>query len=209
MATNYPPYMNATGNISKILEKIKVAATPTRFTQDYLSAELKFPGGGAKAFIPFAKKLGLLNSDGTPTELYKQFRNKRSSKAAMAEAIKKGYSQLYTANEYAHSLGRADLEGLILEVTGVEKTNKTLPVIVKSFEALKEYADFDAELGESDEADTSKRGKREAEDTSVSKEVDDVSVSLAYTINLVLPKTEDAAIYNAIFRSLRENLLRK
>jgi hypothetical protein len=36
LAKNYPPFMNATGAIGKILEKIKVAATPERFTQDFL-----------------------------------------------------------------------------------------------------------------------------------------------------------------------------
>ena len=37
----------------------------------------------------------------------------------------------------------------------------------------------------------------------------DVDLRLSYTINLVLPKTDDPAVFNAIFRSLRENLLRK
>jgi hypothetical protein len=38
---------------------------------------------------------------------------------------------------------------------------------------------------------------------------DDLRLNLAYTINLVLPKTDDVAVFNAIFKSLRENLLRK
>ncbi len=56
MAKNYPTYMNVTGTISKILDKIKVAATLDRFTQNYLSAELNFPGGSPNAFISLAKK---------------------------------------------------------------------------------------------------------------------------------------------------------
>ena len=35
-----------------------------------------------------------------------------------------------------------------------------------------------------------------------------LGLNLAYTINLVLPKSDDVAVFNAIFRSLRENLLR-
>lgn len=34
------------------------------------------------------------------------------------------------------------------------------------------------------------------------------SLNLGYTINLNLPATSDAGVYNAIFRSLRENLLK-
>jgi hypothetical protein len=35
-----------------------------------------------------------------------------------------------------------------------------------------------------------------------------VNIGLNYTINLVLPKTDDPAVFNAIFKSLRENLLK-
>src|SRR6187549_2078813 len=103
---NYPPFMNATGAVSKILEKIKLAATPDRFTQDYLATELGFSGGSPRPFIPLAKKMGLIGSDGTPTELYRQFRNTNASisKAAMAKAIKNAYGEIYSRNEYAHSL---------------------------------------------------------------------------------------------------------
>ena len=34
-----------------------------------------------------------------------------------------------------------------------------------------------------------------------------VKLGLNYTINLVLPKTDDPAIYDAIFKSLKHNLL--
>ena len=40
-------------------------------------------------------------------------------------------------------------------------------------------------------------------------EADDVKLNLAYTINLVLPKSDDIAVFNAIFKSLREHLLKK
>jgi hypothetical protein len=36
----------------------------------------------------------------------------------------------------------------------------------------------------------------------------DVGIHLSYTINLNLPPTPDIAVFNAIFKALRENLLR-
>jgi hypothetical protein len=48
---DYPPYMNAYGSVPKILDKIKSAQTPERFTQDFLSTKLGFSGGSNKAFI--------------------------------------------------------------------------------------------------------------------------------------------------------------
>lgn len=101
---DYPPFMNAYGNIGKILAKIKDAQTPERFTLDYLATKLGFSGGSATPFIPFAKRLGFLASDGTPTDLYRRFRNPAQSGAAIAEATKKGYAALYERNEHAHHL---------------------------------------------------------------------------------------------------------
>jgi hypothetical protein len=207
--------MNATGMVSKILDKIKVAATPDRFTQDYLATELGFSGGSAKAFIPLAKKLGLLASDGSPTDLYKQFRNtnKAISKAAMAEAIKKGYSDLYSRNEYVHSLNKSDLEGLIVEMTGSEKGNKTVQAVVGTFEALKSYADFKVSTSdivhENTQPDDDEHSSDKVAGNGSVNLGEDFGLNLSYTINLVLPKTDDVAVFNAIFKSLRENLLKK
>jgi hypothetical protein len=78
------PYVVYPNSIGKILDKIKEAKTPDRFTADFLDTKLGFHGGNYRQFIPLAKKLGLLKSDSTPTDLYKSFRNPGSSKAAMA-----------------------------------------------------------------------------------------------------------------------------
>jgi hypothetical protein len=89
MAAEYPPFMNGYGTAGKILAKIKEAQTPDRFTLDFLSTKLGFPGGTAKPFISLAKRIGFLETDGRPTDLYKGFRNPSQSKAAMAAAIKR------------------------------------------------------------------------------------------------------------------------
>ncbi len=212
MAKNYPTFMNATGLTKKILEKVKVAATPDRFTQDFLATELGFSGGSARAFVPLAKKLGMIASDGTPTDLYKQFRNTNPSvsKAAMAKAIRNAYSDIYTKNEYAHSLSKQELEGLIVEMTGLEKGHSTVTAIVGTFEALKGFADFKArpEVETTDNIGDKVTSESEVESGSRPDAIG-LKLGLSYTINLVLPKTDDVAVFNAIFKSLRENLLSK
>lgn len=200
---DYPPYMNAYGNVTKVLNKIKQAKTPDRFTQDYLSTNLGVSGGSAMPFIPLAKRLGLLASDGTPTGLYKRFRNPPESKAAMADAIKKGYADLYNRNEYAHKLDRAGLEGLVMEATGLEQNSKTLNAICSTFEALKSFADFDGKPSTGDS------GVPPEPSGDGSTDVLTNELNLSYTIYLNLPKTDDIAVFNAIFKSLKENLLSK
>jgi hypothetical protein len=42
-----PPFMNATGLATKILDKVIQAAQPERFTQDFLATKLGFGSGSA------------------------------------------------------------------------------------------------------------------------------------------------------------------
>lgn len=212
MAAEYPPFMNGYGTATKILNKMKEAQTPDRFTQDFLSTKLGFPGGTAKPFIALAKRIGFLESDGRPTDIYKSFRNHSQSKAAMAAALKKGYSQLYERNEYAHDLDKKKLEGLVVEITGLEQGHATVRAIVGTFEALKGFADFskpELKAAEEPEEKPSKNKSASGQSEDTDDSGDDLKLNLAYTINLVLPKTDDVAVFNAIFKSLRENLLRK
>ncbi|MBM4341546.1 MAG: hypothetical protein FJ110_18625 [Deltaproteobacteria bacterium] len=202
----YPPFMNAYGNVGKILEKVKHAKTPDRFTYDFLSTTLGFKSSSARAFVPLAKRIGFLASDGSPTDLYKSFRNPPQSGGAMAKAIRKGYTQLFERNESAYKLNKKDLEGLLVEITGLEKNQVTIRSIIGTFEALKLFAKFDEE-------EKVTEAIKEEEEVEPIKEVEgrpeELKLNLAYTINLVLPKTDDVAVFNAIFKSLRENLLRK
>ncbi len=204
---DYPPFMNSTGLVTKILDKIKEAKTPERFTQDYLANTLGFASGSAKPFIGIAKRLGLLAPDGTPTELYQQFRNAGHSKGAMAKAIRTGYADLFTRNENVHKLDKKSLEGLVVQATGLDAGAQTLNAIVGTFERLKAFADF----GITEPAAT--KAKPYESKTPPPPPADDEDASfrlgLSYTINLVLPRTDDIAVFNAIFRALRENLLRK
>jgi hypothetical protein len=202
------PYVNQPGSIVKILEKVREAKTPDRFTADFLETKLGFRGGNYRQFIPFGKKLGFLNSDGTPTELYKKYRNSSTSKVAMAEAIKIGYREAFERNEYVNSLSKEQFKGLVVEITGLEQTNRVVQLTCHTFDALKGLADFDA----APPADAGEGAERPEERPPASEDVrlrTDLGLNLAYTINLVLPKTDDPAVFNAIFRALRENLLRR
>jgi hypothetical protein len=101
-----PPFINSTGLVTKILDKIIEASQPERFTQDFLDKLGYGNSGSAKPIIPLLKRLGFLASDGTPTPLYAQFRNPENRGAAMAQALRTGYKEIYDRNETAHDLPR-------------------------------------------------------------------------------------------------------
>jgi Family of unknown function (DUF5343) len=203
MAELQLPYLQAYGNITKALNKIIEAQTPERFTIDYLGTKLNLKGGSARPVIPYLKRTGFLNPDGSPTALYKRFRGTEAQRgAAAAEALKKGYARLYESNEYAHALDENDLKGLVLEVTGLEKSSSTFKAIIGSFNALKAFGRFDGTDEEPDEEE-----KPGDEQKPPGGELP-AGLNLGYTINLHLPPTSDVAVFNAIFKSLREHLLR-
>jgi len=218
------PYVNQPGSIARILKKIKEAKTPERFTQDFLETKLACRGGNYRQFIPFAKKLGLLNTDGSPTDIYKKYRNTATSEAALAEAVRIGYREIFERNEYANTLNREQIKGLVVEITGLESNNRVVQLICQTFETLKTLANFEVRLpkdapegeidaGESPDASAGLgTGLGAGAGTSVGGGTgigSELGLNLSYTINLVLPKTDDPAVFNAIFRSLRDNLLRK
>lgn len=211
MPQENPPYLNAYGNIGKTLHKVKAAQTPGRFTQDFLKTKLGMSGGGARAVIPFLKRIGFLGSDGVPTERYKRFRNSSESTRAAREALRDGYKTLYEVNEYIHDASDKDLLGAVVQVTGLEPESTTAKAIVASFKALKAFATFDdKELKDEDagDADTSEEEGDKQDEEKDGKAVLTRGLGLSYTINLNLPSTSDIKVFDAIFKSLRENLLR-
>ena len=106
------PYVTATGNVTKALKAIISAATPAKVTQDFVKEMLKIPGGSGDQMTSFLKKIGMAGPDGTPTEIYKRFRNEDTRGAAAAAALRHGYASLYQRNEYMHTLSEAKLKGL-------------------------------------------------------------------------------------------------
>jgi len=200
------PYVNQSGSMVKIFEKVRQAQTPERFTGDFLETKLGFRGGNYRQFIPLAKRLGFLGTDGIPTDIYRKFRNEGSTKAAMAEALRIAYKELFERNEYADAMKKEDFKGLVVEVTGLDSKNRVVQLICSTFESLAMLADFKAKPS----ADKPKKDEKDgASDKDHGRTQSDIDLNLSYTINLVLPKTDDTAVFTAIFKSLRENLLRK
>jgi hypothetical protein len=197
------PYLATPGSIATALERIKSAATPPIVNPDFVVTKLKVKGGPGHQVTPFLKKIGFVAGDGTPTNLYERFRNSNPSVsgAAVAEAIRHGYAALYEVNEYAHELDDKALKGLIVQVTGLAENNSVVGLALSTFKKLEAYADFESEA-RGDEAIAQADGGQV-----VQRRRPEVDYRIGYTINLNLPPTTNVEVFNAIFKSLKENLL--
>lgn len=206
------PYTTAPGNVEKALRGIKTAATPERVSQDFVKTILQIRGGSGDQVTAYLKKIGFANADGTPSDIYKKFRNSASTGAAAAEALRVGYAALYKRNEYMHQLSDKELRGLILEETGLGDDSSVVGWVMSCIKAIKKFADWSQPETASQahtlqlpspKADANPGGPFPPPDGGRP-----VGLNLSYTINLNLPATSDIAVFNAIFKSLKENLLR-
>lgn len=216
MATSIP-FLNSYGLVSKIFNKIQEAVEPERYTQNFQGTILGYGSGSALPFIPFLKRLGFLESDGRPTDLYKKFRNIDTSGFAMAQAMNNGFQEIFKRNEYAYKLSDEKLKNLVVEITGKAKTNSSVKAICGSFKAYKQLADFDATIEHDNENSSDQEPLQSTTPPidvhsaidQVQNQVNDYGLAFSYTINLNLPETDDPAVYNAIFSALKEHLLKK
>lgn len=209
------PYVLATGVLTNVLKKITEAQQPPRFTQDFLSTKLGFESGSARPVIPFLKKIGFLSSDGTPTSLYSRYRNPNERGKAAAEGLRAGFREIFERNEYAQNLTRDKFKNLVIEITGLEDSDQVVRAIVGSFFALRDVADFDAQSTPAQTQavvltpqENATSNAEESDQRSRHRHRERVGLNLSYTINLNLPETRDIDVFNAIFKSLKEHMLK-
>ncbi|TAJ95288.1 MAG: hypothetical protein EPO31_02615 [Gammaproteobacteria bacterium] len=208
MAINLP-YLTSQSGLKKVLDKVKEASTPDKFNEKYLNEKLNMHGGSAKAIPPFMKRIGFISSDGSPTEWYREFRNPSLSGVVAYKALKHAYKEIYEISEIAHKKSDAEIKGIVAQITGLDHDNPVITYIVATFKTVKSYALFN-----------------EAQEIAVLKKIDDqgsketstsphnneqqgqVGLNIGYNINLNLPATSDIAVFDAIFKSLKEHLLK-
>jgi len=175
-----------------------------------VSTKLQIKGGTGAAIPPYLKKVGFVASDGAPTGIYKRFRNHATSGSAAAEAVKIGYRELGQANEYFYDLNDKDLLALIAQVTGSEADSQVAKLTLSTLKALKAFANFEDKSAAEEEvvsSTLSTEGPATSHPPFPIQAKGQIGLNLSYTINLNLPATSDQAVFNAIFRSLKDHLL--
>lgn len=197
--TDYP-YMLSNNKISQIIERIQTAARPPKFTIEVLRS-LGFTSTNDRAFIPLAKKLGFLHDDGTPTALYDQLRDKTSTKTILATQIKLLFSELYAINMEIHKATESEIKGAIGRVTG--KDEDGVARIYNTFKALCNIADFEY----TPHTEETKVEEKNDIPPNATLPLQSGSPQFHYNIQIHLPATTDISVYNAIFKSLKDNLL--
>jgi len=208
------PYLTASGTLKRALERLIDASRPDKFNADFLENVLKLSGGGARSTIPIMKKMNFLSSDGVPTDLYAKFRTEGGRPAASLAGLRNGFPEIFKRSEYAHTVDDNKLRDIILEITGLKSSDPVAQAIKSTFNVVKSFIPAGADLTGSSE-DLAQQDENVGTPATQNGTGDVVrhagrgskSVGLVYNINIVLPETSDLKVLNAIFRSVKENLL--
>lgn len=196
------------GSIPAYMEAILNAEAPERFTIRFLE-QLEFKSINDRLFIGVLKDLGFLDVDGVPTQRYYEYLDRSQSQKVLAEGIRESYSDLFTVNKEANKLSTEEVKNKLRTLYSGAKKDNLIKRIATTFTTLCENADFSAKKRKA----TGKKDKQGDDKKEVEKLPTDMNKgkavsldSLQYHINIVLPETRDQAVYDAIFRSLKEHL---
>jgi hypothetical protein len=98
---------------------------------------------------------------------------------------------------------------LILQVTGLEHDNQVAKLTFSTLKSLKAFADFKTAGVEevANPKDIVSIITPSPASSNGGFETPRLGLNLAYTINLNLPATPDQAVFNAIFKALKEHLI--
>jgi len=209
-------------SIPAYFDAILDANPPERFSVKFVE-NLGFTSTNDRLLVGILKDLGFINADSAPQQRYFDFMDRSRSKIVLAESIRDAYSALFAINKKANELDVKEVKNKLRTLYAGKKTDLVIGNIAKTFSALCQYADFSVKALEQSkpqaEAATEaveaimpdeKKPEVRIKDTTEKQEPKNTTSlsmdSLQYHINIVLPESRDQAVYDAIFKSLKEHL---
>jgi hypothetical protein len=127
---------------------------------------------------------------------------------AAYEGLKHAFSELFKRNEYIHKADESAVKDTIVEITGLKKNDPIVRLMYASFDGVRGFINSSVSKNDSEEEKSETDTPRQPVETDSDRLLIGGGIGLSYQINIVLPETENIGVFNAIFKSLRENLLR-
>jgi hypothetical protein len=203
-------YLITTKNVTDFFNALIGAQAPEKFNYKFLQS-LDFTSTNDRLFVGILKGLAFIDDAGVPTQRYYDFLDQSQSGIILAEAIKESYSDLFAVNKKANELTLEEAKNKLRTLTQGQKSDKVLLLMTNTFRALCDYADWtqarqikDTPLKDEEKAETTKD-----ETTGTTKAHKTFSSQLHYNIQIHLPESRDPAVYEVLFRALKEHLFIK
>jgi hypothetical protein len=201
------PYTTVPGKLRDLLRKAPAMGRPDKLTVAWLK-KAGWTSSNDPSMIPVLKFVGIVGSDGRPTELWDAVRvQDQEGRGRVAAAVRKAYADLFSLYPDAHRKDAEAVRNFFRANTsgGEQVQTKT----VQTFQVLAEFGDFDAPLSERvPGGQGSVKAVEKGAKTSGEKMAASVSgVSLNVNIQLQLPATSDGEVYEKLFSAMRRHLM--
>lgn len=159
------------------------------------------------------KALKFLDDSGKPTARYHAFLDDSQWQRVLADGVKDAFLDLFRVNKDAQKLSREALSGKLKSLGEGKLSPAVLLNTTKTFLELAKLADFSAEASEAVDGEPTPAAEATSTLTMATKPQRTSSdssqpIALIYRIEIVLPAVRDQAIYDAIFKSAKEHLLK-
>lgn len=199
-------YTTTPGRLKETLQAIITAERPPTFNRDFIETVLGVKGGVVTGFPPILKRIGFLNNDNSPTELYGQFQAESSRSYAALMGLKNGFAELFKRNAHVDKAEDEKIKDYLIQITGRKRDDAVIFAILGTFNAIRSFVKGDVSLPPEE---SSASGEVSASEPAGLNGLDGGrgALGLSYHINIVLPETKDVTVFNAIFQSLKANLL--
>jgi hypothetical protein len=207
-------YLMTTKNLDAFLKSIQSAKAPERFTIQFLK-QLDFTSSNDRLFLGVLKALGFIDDAGVPKQRYFDFLDQGQSARVLAEGIREAYSDLFNVNKNAQTLTIDEVKNKLRTLTLGQKSDNVVSLMANTFKALSELADWKAQppAGAPAQATTTEKkpeGPAETAQSPItlppSPDTGSRPLQLHYDIQIHLPESRDAAVFDAIFAALRKHL---
>lgn len=209
---DYPTCQSAS-KFNSLFEKIGTSYRPPRVDKKWLSQQ-GFTGTNDKGLLKVLVFLGIIESSGTPTEIWNGVRNDTPNE--LSKLLKKAYSELYSINPMAHNASTEDLENFFRATT--DKSKATWKRMVVNFKSLAAIANFnDEEISPGlEEIVKDPIATNIPEKTAAIRTVNQPigstqqqELTINLNIQLALPESTDAELLDRLFSSMHKHLMIK
>lgn len=204
------PYSPHAAKVKQFLDHVQKAGVPEKVTLKYLE-KVGFKSTNDRYLLGILKFLGFVDASGVPTKTWSDYRNRQTAGATLAAAMRRAYADLFKTYPDADRKDNEALRNYFSAHTKVAES--TLGLIVTTFKALAAIGDFEAApaVGGVESAEDTAAPARRRAATAVRSELDarpatPGAPTININIQLQLPATEDAGIYDKLFAALKKHL---
>jgi hypothetical protein len=202
-------YTTVPGKIGPLLQRIQEASVPSKVTQSWL-AMVGFTSTNDRSLMSVLKQVGFIDDGGRPTSLWERFRS--GDRASLAQGIQHGYRVLYETYPDAHRRSTAELENIV-KINAPRLNRDTAQRVTSTFRTLVGLAEFGENgvftpaIAPSASPAVPIAPVTDGPPVVAVPHLTNPGVTINLNVQLSLPETTDASVYDLLFAAMKKHLL--